>query len=467
MLCADKDKHCVWRIDPSSGNFSLFAGGVEGESEFHDGYSNETRLRSPLSLAVSGSCIYVTVLSGHIKKIRLADGAVSTVSNCRTRDIDKTGDFPCPLGIVAKKDGRFLVTCSDSTIREIDVLKTDSIRILAGVKNKHGNSDGHCGEARFHVPFQIAVGPDGSVYVIELRSNAVRKMNSSFQVETIRKNSSKPSGVAVDDEGNVYICDNSYKIYKLAPSGIETVCGSGEKDSIDGRGALASLKMPQFLFYDSKSGFLYFTEPKALRRVRVATPFIHDPKLSPDLAKFIDGSDNLPVGDAVFLVEGKRIKVCAKPLCVRSEYFSSMFSSNWKEISTKDASESTPIRIEEATYEAFHAVITYLVTGCLEVRKYFRIIPDILVLADRYLVENLREFCISHMARRVSIETALDYLSLADRFSFRELRKTALQFAAKNFKTLCHDDRFAALGGELLAEIMRVIASSSSSEEEH
>ena len=105
--------------------------------------------------------------------------------------------------------------------------------------------------------------------------------------------------------------------------------------------------------------------------------------------------------------------------------------------------------------------------GCLEVRKYFRIIPDILVLADRYLVENLREFCISHMARRVSIETALDYLSLADRFSFRELRKTALQFAAKNFKTLCHDDRFAALGGELLAEIMRVIASSSSSEEEH
>ena len=338
---------------------------------------------------------------------------------------------------------------------------------MAGVKNEHGNSDGHCGEARFNVPLQIAVGPDGSVYGIELRSNAVRKMNSSFQVETIRNNSSKPSGVAVDDEGNLYISDNSYKIYKLAPSGIETVCGSGEKDSIDGRGALASLNMPRFLFYDSKSGFLYFTEPKALRRVRVATPFIHDPKLSLDLAKFIDGSDNLPVGDAIFLVEGKRIKVCAKPLCVRSEYFSSMFLSNWKEISTKDASESTLIRIEDATYEAFHAVITYLVTGCLEVRKYFRIIPDILVLADRYLVENLREFCISHMARRVSIETALDYLSLADRFSFRELRKTAPQFATKNFKTLCHDDRFAALGGELLAEIMRVIASSSSSEEEH
>ncbi|XP_065841844.1 serine/threonine-protein phosphatase 6 regulatory ankyrin repeat subunit A-like [Oscarella lobularis] len=86
---------------------------------------------------------------------------------------------------------------------------------------------------------------------------------------------------------------------------------------------------------------------------------------------------------------------------------------------------------------------------------------NILVLADRYLVESLRDFCIAHLARRVSKETAFDYLSLAERFGFRELKKVAVHFVAKNFKTLCRDDNFAGLGGELLAEIVRAIASSS------
>ncbi|XP_065841843.1 uncharacterized protein [Oscarella lobularis] len=455
VFCTDYDKHCIWKVDPSSGTASCFAG-VEGNSGFRDGSSTTAKFYGPRGLAVSPSksSIYVAdYVNGRIRKVKLGDGAVSTV----------LGDqgFSNPRGIVATDDGRLLFSCWDCTIVESRVdAEPASTSVAAGTSGESGNRDGRGNEAKFDYPDELAIGPDGSVYVADFRNSAIRTISRDYEVGTIGTGFKEIVGVAVDDEGNVYVSDLSYKIYMVAPSGMQTVCGSGERNSVDGSGALASLE-PESLFYDSKSGFLYFTESNAVRRVRVKASTFRDPKLSIDLAKMMNGSDSLPAGDTIFLVEGKRISVCTNLLCVRSEYFSSMFSSNWKEYSRKDTSESTPICIEDTTYESFNAVITFLVTGCLEILKHSHIIPDILVLADRYLVESLHEFCIAHLVRRVSNETAVDYLSLADRFGFRELKKVALQFVTKNFKTLCRDDNFAGLGGELLAEIVRAIASSS------
>ena len=453
VFCADYDKHCIWRVDPSSGTVSCFAG-VEGSFGYLDGSSTTARFYGPKGLAVSPSKSSIYVADYHnslIRKVQLGDGAVSTVLLL----------LGIPRGIVATDDERLLFSCWNCTIREIRLdTKPDSTSVAAGTSFESGDRDGHGNEAKFDSPWELALGPDDSVYVADI--GTIRTISRDYEVGTIGTGFNEINGVAVDDERNVYVCDQSYKIYMLAPSGeIQTVCGSGESNSVDGSGALASLNEPQSLFYDSKSGFLYFAESKAVRRVRVKASTFRDPKLSIDLAKMINGSDSLPVGNTIFLVEGKRISVCTSLLCVRSEYFSSMFSSNWKEYSEKVTSESTPICIKATTYESFSAVITFLVTGCLEILKHSHIIPDILVLADRYLVENLREFCIAHLARRVSNQTAVDYLSLADRFGFRELKKVALQFVAKNVKTLCRDEHFAGLGSELLVEIVTAIASSS------
>ena len=454
VFCVDNDKHCIWRVDPSSGTASCYAG-IEGDAGFRDGSPTTAKFDGPRGLAVSASksSIYVTDFnSGRIREVQLSDGTVFTLGN-RTVTLTK------PEGIVDTKDGRLLVSCSDCTIREMRLdSEPASVALAAGTREIRGDRDGHCSVAKFCRPRQMAMGPDGSVYVADLCNNALRKITVNSQVETVCEGFENIDGIAVDDEGNVYVGDRSYKIYMLVPSGLQLVCGSGERNSIDGRGALAALKQPRSLFYDSKSGFLYFTEARAVRRVRLAASSFHDPKLSIDLAKLIDGSDGLPAGNAIFLVKGERISVCATHMCVRSEYFSAMFSSNWKERSKTDGSESTPICIEDATYESFYAVVTFLVTGCFDVQKHSRIIPDILVLADRYLVESLRDFCIGYMARRVSIETAIDYLFLANRFGFRELRDVAIAFVAKHFRTLCHYDRFTGLGSELLAEIMRRIA---------
>ena len=348
------------------------------------------------------------------------------------------------------------------TIRRIEV--DGRVTTLAGSAGLRGNADGHCAEAKFNVPHQLAVGPDGSVYVADRCNGAIRKIKN-HHVSTVCKNLNQPYGVAVDDDGNVYFSDLSHRIYKLASSSSEKeiLCGSGEVASTDGKGELASLNDPHHLFFDSKSGYLYFTEQKAVRRVRVAPPsfkkaappsFKAFDELSHDLARLINNEEIDSTDKAVFLVQGKHVTVTAKSvLCIRSGYFNRMFSSNWKSSETKSA----PIAIEDATYESFYAIISFLLTGSLDVQKYSSNMPDILVLADRFLISTLRDFCMTHLAKTVSAATAIDDLSLADKYGFRDLREECLQFVVSHYKVLCQDEKFESLGVKLVVEIVRLV----------
>ena len=83
--------------------------------------------------------------------------------------------------------------------------------------------------------------------------------------------------------------------------------------------------------------------------------------------------------------------------------------------------------------------------------------PDILVLADRFLISTLRDFCMSYLAKTVSAATAIDYLFLADKYGFRDLREKCLQFFVSHYKELSQDEKLENLGVNLLAEIMRLI----------
>ena len=360
-----------------------------------------------------------------------------------------------PFGIVALQDGSVLVSSHGGhTIRQIEA--DGRVTTLAGSAGQSGNIDGHCTEAKFNNPDQLAVGPDGSVYVADRNNGAIRKIKN-HHVSTVCKNLNTPYGVAVDDDGNVYFSDRSHRIYKLASSSIEKeiLCGTGEAASIDGKGELASLNDPRHLFFDFKSGYLYFTELQAVRRVGVAPPsFKAFDELSHDLAQLIDNEEIVSTDKAVFLVQEKHVTVTAKSvLCIRSEYFNRMFSSNWKSSET----ESAPIAIEDVTYESFYAVISFLLTGCLDVQKYNSNMPDILILADRFLISTLCDFCMSYLAKTVSAATAIDYLSLADKYGFRDLREKCLQFVVSHYKVLCQDEKFESLGVKLVVEIMRLI----------
>eukprot|EP00118_Oscarella_pearsei_P021474 m.241108 g.241108 ORF g.241108 m.241108 type:complete len:188 (+) comp40200_c0_seq27:1014-1577(+) len=178
------------------------------------------------------------------------------------------------------------------------------------------------------------------------------------------------------------------------------------------------------------SGCLFF---KAVQKIRVAKQCLlhYDPTFSTDLMKLIDNS-NIPSSEIVqFRVEGRLIQVSKTNLCIRSEYFQKMLQSGWKEGKSEGV-----IPIEETTYDAFHALITYLVAGVLDVEKCRPIMIDIFMLADKYLEGNLKGLCIRQLVKDLSLETVIDCLFLSEKFNNQELMEASLRFAADHLKDL-------------------------------
>ena len=300
-------------------------------------------------------------------------------------------------------------------------------------------------------PVLLAMGPDDSVYVADRSNHAIRKIKDNH-VETVRKNLESPCGVATDDDGNVYYCDLSNKIYKLRfdEEEILTVCGSGEAKSIDGQSELASLNKPHHLFYHTKSGYLYFTETKAVRRVKVKrhSEPLWDYKMSRDLAKLFDKDQEKASPDqVVFLVEEKSIRVNRALLCVRSKEFERMFTV------LRVLESEKPIIIENATYESFYAVITYIVTGRMDAQKYCDHLMDVLALADRFHINNLSKSCTDRIVQFISEKTALEYLSMAHKHGLKYPKNVALNFVINRIWIFYKEEQFWELDKVLLKEI--------------
>ena len=209
------------------------------------------------------------------------------------------------------------------------------------------------------------------------------------------------------------------------------------------------------LLVDSQSGLLYFTEPTAVRVVRVIPSPVHDDTacLAEDLAKLIDG-DDIPAADQVtFLVEGKRIRVSKTSLCIRSTYFKNMFESGFIESTTVGVVE---IPIEEATYDAFYALISFLVTGRIDMRRCWPFLLDLLLLSNRYLVNGLRLPCSQHLVANAQQDSKaiLGYMAIADRYGFEELLDGCLDVLVPDLESVYCQEEFKGLSSGALQKVI-------------
>ena len=297
-------------------------------------------------------------------------------------------------------------------------------------------------EKGFRAAGQMAYGVNSkSFYVAHIRG--VTKISDDVDDSEIR--TPLAHGLAIDEKENVYFASyDSSEIFKAGGSPFsitETVC-----KGLDG---------VRHLFYDSQSGLLYFTEAKAVRTVQVKTPFLLlDARPGKDLGRLIDSDDMMPVQDqATFLVEGKRIRVSKTILCLRSEYFKTMFQSGFAE----SQANASPISIGDTTYDAFYALVVFIGTGrFVVVKDSSNYLMDVLTLSDRYLVQDLKLHC-SKMLVDVAgdnLETVLDYVCLAERHGFQELFDACLDSIVTQLKDAYRLEAFKNLSKEALLEVI-------------
>jgi hypothetical protein len=138
---------------------------------------------------------------------------------------------------------------------------------IAGLAGNTGNVDATGSNARFNLPWGVAVDLFGNAYVTDQNNNTIRKITPSGVVSTLAGGSfgsvdgvgnaasfSNLGEIAIDSAGNLYVADASnHTIRKCTPSGnVTTFAGlAGAEGSADGPANQARFSFPLAVAVDS------------------------------------------------------------------------------------------------------------------------------------------------------------------------------------------------------------------------
>ena len=169
--------------------------------------------------------------------------------------------FNMPRGVAADADGRIYV--ADTNDDQVQVFPATGTA-LASFGNAHGHDGNKAAGLRLNKPKGVAVDAAGAIYVADTHNDRILKLSATGYIllevgrrKTDRKEKEddhrefqsgkgpgefrKPSGVAVDGAGNIFVADtDNNRVQKLGPDGapllafdLPPASGDGEDDDHD------------------------------------------------------------------------------------------------------------------------------------------------------------------------------------------------------------------------------------------
>ena len=210
----------------------------------------------------------VVTLAGRAMQRGYADGVGA---DARFRSSSE----PWDMGLDVDADGSVIVAdYSNSAIRRI--ARDGTVTTIAG-GNGHGLRDGPADVAQFAGPTDVAVSPNGTIYVAQSPNNHIRKITPDGIVTTVAGDGSlqvnrypasirdgraedavfyRIRAIALAPDGDLYIMETN-SIRRLSPSGwVTTIAGAGVVGFVDGPGRTARFHYMRDIAVDA-SGNLY------------------------------------------------------------------------------------------------------------------------------------------------------------------------------------------------------------------
>jgi len=281
VFVADSRNNLIRKISADGIVTTLAGSGKEGAT---DGTVASASFFFPVAVAAGadGNVYVADTHNSLIRKITPA-GIVSTIAGeltAATKDHpDSLRRLDNPYGIVVGKDGTVYFT--DWERNRVRKISPDGKMSIVAGGTDHGSEDGIGQSASFFLPQGIALDEKGNLYIADTYNNIIRKIYPNGAVTTLagkpakkgKHNTgskdgkgpsasfSKPCGIAVDKNGNVYVADvGNNKIRKVTQDGtVTTFAGAGLRGSENGPAGKATFNRPFGVAVD-KQGNVYVAD---------------------------------------------------------------------------------------------------------------------------------------------------------------------------------------------------------------
>jgi sugar lactone lactonase YvrE len=273
LYVADTDNHRIRKIVIATGVVTTLAG--SGTGGYADGTGTAAQFNYPNGIAVhsSGNVYVADSANNRIRKITPA-GEVSTFAGSGTSGYaDGTGTaakFNSPSGVAVDSSGNVYVV---ESYRIRKITPEGVVSTFAG-RSSSGSADGTGTAATFNSASGIAVDSSGNVYVADTQNHRIRKITSAGVVTTLAGSAQgsadgtgtaaqfkRPSGVAVDSSGNVFVADTeNHRIRKITAAGVVTTLAGSASGYADGTGAAAKFYSPYYGVAVDSNGTVYVAD---------------------------------------------------------------------------------------------------------------------------------------------------------------------------------------------------------------
>ncbi len=280
VYVADSSNDTIRKI--TSGGMVTTLAGRAGSSGSVDGTGSVARFNNPIGVAVdSAGNVFVTDEGNYTVRKSTSGGVVTTLAGTAgsigsADGIGSAARFFNPTGLTADRAGVvYVADTSNSTIRK--VARGGEVTTLAGTAGSKGSADGTGSAARFNNPTGVVVDNAGNLYVADSSNQTIRKITISGTVTTVAGTAGltgsadgigsvarfyNPTGVAVDSAGSLYVADSyNHTIRKITSGGVVTTLAgtAGIKGSTNGTGRAARFNQPWSVAVDS-AGNVYVAD---------------------------------------------------------------------------------------------------------------------------------------------------------------------------------------------------------------
>ncbi len=287
IFISDRTNNRVRKID-TNGIITTYAGNGETGYSGDSGPAVKARVDRPFGLATDGKGNLFIADRGNnrVRKVN-PSGIITTVGGdggfffMGDNGPAYRASIAGPTDVAVDKQGNIYV--ADRNNNRVRLIDTQGmIRTVAGTGQQDYNGDSELArDTNLHLPFGIAVEPDGNLLVIDRSHYRIRRIDlKRGKVTTVAGNGKKqfagdggpatgavlnfPHGMVVDKDGNLIFSDKGhYRIRKISPQGIiQTIAGNSTRGNVGNGGPAKDASLYHVTSIDLNSkGELFMVSP--------------------------------------------------------------------------------------------------------------------------------------------------------------------------------------------------------------